>query len=246
MTWPNSQYITYEYLGTGETTVIRENGATSGVGVLATYAYDNLGRRTSLTFGNGVVTSYGVDNVSRLSSLTHNLFGSIDDVATHFTYNPASQISGQTRTNDSYAWGGHLNLGRNYTSNGLNQLTVAGGETLSYDARGNLSSVVIGAKSDSFSYSSENLLTGATFVDPLLPTSSVALNYDPLGRLFKVEVGSVGQRFLYDGAEQIAQFNDGGIMTRRYVRGPGADEVLAGIGRGPDRCDRREDRDQQL
>ena len=35
-------------------TKIRENGATAGVGVLATYGYDDLGRRTALTRGNGV------------------------------------------------------------------------------------------------------------------------------------------------------------------------------------------------
>ncbi len=28
-------------------TAIRENGATSGIGVLATYTYDNLGRRSA-------------------------------------------------------------------------------------------------------------------------------------------------------------------------------------------------------
>ncbi|MDF7776370.1 RHS repeat-associated core domain-containing protein [Sphingomonas sp. AOB5] len=217
MTWPNGQYITYEYLVTGETSVIRENGAGSGVGVLATYAYDDLGRRTSLTYGNGVVTTYTVDNVSRLASLSHNLSGSGDDVTTSFSYTPASQIAGQTRTNDSYAWGGHYNVGRNYSSNGLNQLTAAGGTSLGYDARGNLNA----SGSDSFTYSSENLLTSAT-----VGATSSTLSYDPLGRLYKIEVSSVGQRFFYDGMAQIAQMNDAGVMQRRYVRGPGADEVL--------------------
>jgi hypothetical protein len=47
-------------------TAIRENGATSGDGVLATYTYDNLGARTALTRGNGVVTSYSHDALGRL------------------------------------------------------------------------------------------------------------------------------------------------------------------------------------
>lgn len=38
---------------------IHENSATSGVGALATYAYDTLGRRRSVTFGNGTVQSFG-------------------------------------------------------------------------------------------------------------------------------------------------------------------------------------------
>jgi hypothetical protein len=45
---------------------IRENGATTGIGVLATYTYDNLARRTAVTNGNGTTSSYGFDPVSRL------------------------------------------------------------------------------------------------------------------------------------------------------------------------------------
>jgi YD repeat-containing protein len=58
---------------TGETSKIRENGATTGVGVLAAYAYDDEGRRTSLTFGNGVVQTATYDPVSRLASLSNDL-----------------------------------------------------------------------------------------------------------------------------------------------------------------------------
>ena len=78
---------------------MRENGATSGVGVLATYAYDDLGRRTSLTRGNGTVTSYyGYDAVSRLASLAQDLAGTYADLTPAFTYNPASQIATVTRS----------------------------------------------------------------------------------------------------------------------------------------------------
>lgn len=58
LTYPGSGlYVDYDYLTTGEMTKARENGATSGVGVLATFAYDNIGRRSSLTRGNGTVTA---------------------------------------------------------------------------------------------------------------------------------------------------------------------------------------------
>src|SRR3546814_4554397 len=65
--WPDAFYVNYDHLVTGEVTKVRENGATSGVGVLATYAYDDLGRRTGITRGNGVATSYAWDPVSRRS-----------------------------------------------------------------------------------------------------------------------------------------------------------------------------------
>ena len=49
LTYPGTGlYVNYDYLVTGEVTAIRENGATSGVGVLGSYTYDNFGRRTQL------------------------------------------------------------------------------------------------------------------------------------------------------------------------------------------------------
>jgi len=43
--------------------------------VLASYAYDDLGRRSSLTRGDGSVMSYSYDAVSRLTQLADNLVG---------------------------------------------------------------------------------------------------------------------------------------------------------------------------
>ena len=82
--------------------------ATSGIGLLATFAYDDLGRRTSLTRGNGTSTTYGFDAVSRLSSLSHDLSGTgtTYDQALGFSHNPAGQITSSTRSNDLYAWTG--------------------------------------------------------------------------------------------------------------------------------------------
>lgn len=77
------------------------------MGVLATYAYDDLGHAKSLTFGNGVVQAYTVDAVSRLASLTNNLTGTANDLTATFAYNPASQIKSTMRTGDVYAWTGH-------------------------------------------------------------------------------------------------------------------------------------------
>ncbi|WP_294092784.1 hypothetical protein [Sphingomonas sp.] len=108
----------YDRLVTGEVSAICENGATSGIGVLATYAYDNLGRRTGITRGNGTTTAYTYDNVSRLASLSQDMSGSTYDFTHSFTYNPAGQIASNTRSNDLYAWAGHFNVDRSYTNNG--------------------------------------------------------------------------------------------------------------------------------
>ncbi|MBK6491868.1 MAG: RHS repeat-associated core domain-containing protein [Sphingomonadales bacterium] len=214
-TWPDAFYVTYDYDVTGNVTAIRENGAASGIGVLGTYVYDNLGRRTSLVRGNGTVTSFAFDPVSRLSSLTQDLVGTTNDLTINgFTYNAASQIGALTRSNDTYAWNGHYNVNRSYTVNGLNQMTAAGATSLSYDGRGNLTT----SGTNAYAYSSENLL--------LTGPSSATLAYDPSLRLYQTVGGGVTSRFQYDGSDLIGEYNASNALQRRYVHGPGDDEPL--------------------
>lgn len=218
ITYPGAGlFVNYDYLVTGEISAIRENGATSGIGVLAALGYDNLGNRTSLTFGNGAAQSYSLDPVSRLASLTANLSGTANDLTIgSIAYNPASQITSINRSNDTYAWNGHYNVNRGYTSNGLNQLTTSGSVTPTYDARGNLTS----AGSAVYTYSSENMLTSST------GGAGALLNYDPLLRLNQVMSGPTYTTFMYDGARTIAEYDPSNTVLRRYVFGAGLDEVL--------------------
>jgi hypothetical protein len=55
-----------------------------------------------------------------------------------FTRNPASELAGETRTNDSYAYSTLVNASPSYTVNGLNQYTGVGTTSFCYDANGNL------------------------------------------------------------------------------------------------------------
>lgn len=218
LTWHDGFYVDYDYDVIGNVTAIRENGATSGVGVLATYGYDNLGRRTSVTRGNGTVTNYGYDAVSRLSSLTQDLASTAQDLTLGFSYNPASQISSNTRSNDAYAWGGHYNVDRSYTANGLNQLTAAGSTLLGYDARGNLTS----SGSNTYGYTVENRLrTGP---------NGFSMAYEPTGdRLLGTYDGSTGtdMRFGWSGTQMITEISGTTWQVlRRYVPGPGIDEPV--------------------
>ena len=60
----------YVYDVLNRVTQIRENGATSGAGLLASYAYDGLGRRSTISRagGSGAGTTYGYDGASRRRS----------------------------------------------------------------------------------------------------------------------------------------------------------------------------------
>ncbi|MDF0486496.1 hypothetical protein PX554_00005 [Sphingomonas sp. H39-1-10] len=214
LTWPDGFYLTYDYFVTNEMSHIRESGATSGIGVLATFLYDDLGHRKSLTRGNGAVTSYTFDGDSRLTILQQDLAGTAWDQTQTFTsYNPANQITGQTRSNDAYAFTQSYNANRDYTTNGLNQYTGAGSIIPTYDARGNLTNFA----GNNYSYSSENLLTSAP--------GNTSLSYDPMLRLYQIS-GGITSRFSYDGTDAIAEYDGSNNLRRRTVFGPGTDEPL--------------------
>ncbi len=211
LTYPGTGlFVNNDYLVTGEVTKIRENNAISGVGVLATYAYDNLGNRLSTTFGNGAVQVFTYDPVSRLASLTNNLTGTANDLTATFAYNPDSQITSNVRTGDTYAWTGHGSGSTAYVSNGLNQQTSIGGAGATWDTKGNLTIEPQSAKT--YGYSSENLL--------ILATGGVTLGYDPALRLYQTVSGATTTRFAYDGFDAIAEYNAANALQRRFVFDP--------------------------
>jgi RHS repeat-associated protein len=213
ITWPDSFYVAYDYDLGDAVTAIRENGATSGAGVLATYAYDDLGQRTSLTRGNGVTTTYTIDAASRLTNLTLNLAGTTNDQTWTYTYDAAMGVRTQAGSNSDYAVSpAPANVTRSYTSNGLNQQTGSGSLTLTYDSKGNLASDSV----NSYSYDAANRFTGIF---------GVTLSYDPAGRLYET-AGEATTRFAYDGVDMVSEYNTSGVLQRRYVHGPGVDEPL--------------------
>jgi RHS repeat-associated protein len=226
VTYPGTGlYVNYDYLVTGDAQKIRENGLTTGVGVLATYAYDNLGNRTSVTFGNGASETYAYDPVSRLKTLTNNLANTADDLTiggstTPISYNAASEITSAPRSNSAYSYTGYAASSHAYGINALNQITTNtySGTTknFTYDNNGNLTS----DGTSSFGYSSQNQLTSATVSGV---TSS--LTYDPAMRLFQV-AGTSTTRFAYDGVNPIAEYDGSNNLVRRYVDAPGIDQPI--------------------
>jgi RHS repeat-associated protein len=216
LTWPvdasssTAYYANYDYLVTGEMKTVTEKGTTA----LATYGYDDLGRRTSLTRGNGATTSYGYDAVSRLTSMSHDFSGTAQDLTLTLAYNPASQIVSTTRSNGLYAWNGHGNGTTGSAADGLNRLDSLGGATPGYDAKGNLTY----DGSTSYTYSSENLLTSTGNSGPL--------EYDPLMRFYKNYV----TYFVHWGDEYLGEYYNGSIVAR-YVPGAGMDEPVGEVGK---------------
>lgn len=72
LTWPETAfYVTTTYDAVNRATAISELGTTN----LATYAWDDLSRRTTVTLGNGATTVYGYSAQGALASLAHDLAG---------------------------------------------------------------------------------------------------------------------------------------------------------------------------
>jgi RHS repeat-associated protein len=214
ITHPDLASFTYNYDVLNRLFLVREGG----VNWLNGFSFTDQGQVSDQSYAGTFVSSYGYDAVGRLSSSSHNLPGTAQDVSFSFGYNYAGQIRSQTRSNDAYAWGGHYAVNRSYTPDGLNRYSLispAGGTPVSpaYDANGNLT----WDGSTTFTYDSENRLTGAT------GGHSATLSYDPLGRLWQLTSGGNTTQFLYDGDALVAEYDGAGAMTHRYVHGLGID-----------------------
>jgi hypothetical protein len=122
---------------------------------------------------------------SRLASLTQDLSGSSADVTLGMSYNAASQALTRTMNNAAYAFTPTGALA-GYTANGLNQYASVGGTSFAYDGRGNLTS----DGSRTYGYDVYNRLISVS------GSPSLALSYDPAGRLYETAPSSGATRWV--------------------------------------------------
>jgi hypothetical protein len=102
ITWPdaapNNLYVTYAYDMLNRVTQIGEDRATSGVGLLASYTYDDHGRRTNVARagGAGAPSAIGYYGSDRIARLARTFTGAAADVTwtPTYSYNPSPQAVG--------------------------------------------------------------------------------------------------------------------------------------------------------
>lgn len=211
--YPDQNWVEYYRDGLGRLYYANANGTTP----LFYPNYNAQGRVTALNrlrfspWSWDYATSYSYDGIGRLTSLSHALGGS-GAVTSTFGYNPASQITSRSRSNDGYAFAGYVNVNRTYATNGLNQYTTAGPVSFTYDANGNLTS----DGTNTFGYDAENRLISGP--------NGTSLSYDPLGRLWRVASPTTDTRFVYDGDQLSVEYDASGSILRRYVHGLGEDD----------------------
>lgn len=213
LTHPDGFYVTYGYSNVDELLTLTDSAGTT----VATYGFDGLGFRTGVTRPNGASTIFVPDAAGRLQQLTQDLSGTGFDLTETFTYNPAGQITSKTVSNDSaYTFvPSPLNSTTTAQFDGQNQLTNFAGAAVADDANAN---VWTGLGSVAYTYDA---------VGQLRQASGTLVDYDPMGMLRRVQVGSTVKEYLYDGADLIAEYNGSGtVPVTRFVHGASQDEPL--------------------
>jgi RHS repeat-associated protein len=166
---------------------------------IVTLEYDSSGRRVRLTLPNQVSTEYQHDPASRLTALIYrNAAGQLGNVT--YTYDRAGNRTGtggafaRTLLPDSIAVG-------TYTT--ANRQIAFGGQVLSYDANGNLTS----DSASTYGWDARNRLIAVN------GPANATFQYDALGRRTQRTIDSSTTRFQYDFANPIVEVAEGSLMT---------------------------------
>jgi RHS repeat-associated protein len=216
VTHPDGNSFVYDYDGLNRPKAIRQNGTTQ----IVSFTYDAQGNRIGESRWS-VGGVYGYDLIGRFATINHAFIGGSGTVSWSFSRNSASQITQISRDNNLYAYNAYTGVSTTYAVNGLNQYAsttnVASsgttGSSLTYDSDGNL----ISDDTTSYAYDVENRLVGAS--------SGVGLEYDPLGRLWRMTTATSIVKFLYDG-DALVEERDAFGLLRRYVHGSQQDDPL--------------------
>jgi len=160
-----------------------------------TFAYDAADRHTSLTLPNGVVTEYAYDVSSQLVSLTYkkaaNTLGNLT-----YEYDSAGR---RMRIGGTFA---RTNLPTSLTSasyNAANQQTAFGGQTLSYDLNGNLTS----DGTNTYTWSARDQLVS------IAGSVAASFQYDAVSRRRSKSISGAVTNFLYDGNNVVQEQSSG-------------------------------------
>lgn len=181
---------------------------------VVTFAYDSAGRRTTLTLPNNVSTEYAYDAASRLTGLTYkhgvNTLGTLS-----YTYDANSQ---RRQIGGTWARTGLPQPVPSATYNAANHQVTFGGQTLTYDLNGNLTS----DGANTYTWDARNRL-----VDISGATNAI-FAYDALGRRRQKTISSAITTYLYDGVNPVRE-STGGAVTD-LMTGLHLDEFLVRTG----------------
>ena len=205
MTVAGQASVNYTYDNANRLTQITQGTATVTIG------YDDAGRRSSLTLPNGVITEYAYDEASQLTGLTYKKGITVLGNLT-YGYDAAGR---RIRMGGSYARSNLPEAVASTTYNAANQQTAFGGQSLTYDLNGNLTS----DGSNTYAWNARDQLVSITG-----PALNASFAYDSIGNRISKTINGTITAYLYDGANLVQELA-GGAPTANILTG-GLDEVF--------------------
>ena len=172
------------------------------------YTHDLVGNRTSMTDMAGT-HNYAYDVIYRLLQATHPV-----PPTEQFTYDQA----GNRLTDTS---------GNSYFYNNANRLLNYNGVTFTYDANGNIISRGDSCGTTTYTWDSENRLTGVNGFKPDCSTLVASYKYDPFGRRIEKNVNGTVTKYLYSDEDIIAEYDGNNQLVAHYIHDPRIDEPIA-------------------
>jgi len=198
VTRPNGAYSDYAY--NSRNWVSSVTNKNSGGGVLASYSYlyDYVGNPWRMTEQDASYTDWGYDNVYQLTSDIRKTGAGSTIYSRTFSYDQVGNRTQMIKDGQT----------TNYTYDGNNKMTVAGGDNFTYDLNGNTIGRTGTSGTASWTYDyQDRMLTSTT------PQGNASFVYNADGlRVRKVE-GVYAGNFLYD---PFARLRAGGV--RLYAK----------------------------
>lgn len=206
LTYGNNAYAEYEYNHSLRwLTALRNKKSTAEIISSFAYTHDNVGNRKTMTLANGDAITYTYDEIYQLTSevrtgaSAYNISWTYDEVGNRLT-----QIKDGGLTT--------------YTYNNANQLlneTTGGVVTnYEYDANGSQIKKTKGTDIWQWAYDYEN--RQISYDDPVNANDANYL-YDAEGKRIQKHVGGIDTKFIYDGANVVADYNASNILQAIYI-----------------------------
>jgi RHS repeat-associated protein len=202
---PSQSPVTYAYDAASRLVSITQGSS------VVQFAYDAASRRTSLTLPNGVSTQYGYDSGSQLIALTYK-FGATTLGDLQYLYDAAGD---RMQVGGTWARTGLPQAVTSATYNANNQQLTFGGQSLTYDLNGNLTS----EGTNTYTWDARNRL--AAIAGPI-PASFI---YDAAGRRNRKTINGTTTEFVYDAFNPV-QEQSGQSITNLLI-GLGVDEYFS-------------------
>jgi len=206
----NATYTTYSYDLNGQTLSIVNHAPNGSVNSRFDYTYDVLGRRTGMTTIDGT-WAYGYDATGQLTSAAFSPFVGSPIPAQDLQY-VYDALGNRIQTIEN-------GVTTNYTTNNLNQYTQVGGDTLIYDADGNLISRSGPSGNATYTYDQQNRLTRV-----VTPDGIWQYEYDSFGDRTASTFNGQRTEYMLDPSglvNVVGEYTGVGTVAARYIHGLG-------------------------